>query len=68
MGRPPKSPDNTISPDAITEGWELAGGSALDFDKYTLLEANYEWAIAQPNETDNPKAHFFDYCRKRRMR
>ena len=66
MGKRPKSPNDTISPDAITEGWEMAGGPALDCDKYTLLEAYYEWAIALPNEIDNPTAHFFDYCRKRK--
>lgn len=52
--------------DAIARGWDLAGGRALPVDKYGLADEYREWAETLPTPPDNPAAHFFDYCRRRK--
>lgn len=53
-----------LPPDAITKGWEMAGGRALECDKYGLASQYLEWAATLPDTIENPVGHFFDYCRK----
>lgn len=55
----------TLPPDAITKGWEMAGGRQLSTDKYGLANEYHEWAKSLPDTIENPVGHFFDYCRKR---